>query len=580
MSSKTAVHHHRTKRKTKTKTKEIKFVVLKLLEVMAVASLIVVILQFIYPRNLTLPFTKISGMSVGFKTSASIEKTLNWFGSNAEVTLITPNKEWTEKWHSIGVGIDRQTTIKKATSYSNWERLIPFSGITKAMQNRELSVVTLIDEQRLSNFAEKIASEEEKSVSGIDIKIVNNEAKVIFEEAGYSYSTKEIKEQIKSLSVKINDQVYLEPTLNYSTENAEELAEAANEILNSNFVVKVGDRIFPTTIQTRSNWLEFKESGGELELDYSRSSIREFVQSINDKIAITPGNTIVNRLDGREVSRSVGEGGKEIEVNNATNTIVDHLKNGTSLEVELYLLNVEPKIEYKDEYTKTNAGLQAIIEDWERTTYGDYGIIVRELGGEGRYAEWQPEKKFVTASTFKIFVYYAVAKKIEWRQISYSDITDMGWTVEDCLEEMIVNSTNPCAISLTNLVGWQESQRLVEEAGFHDTWINNSAGGDKYSSVKDETNFMHRLHDGTLMAQESNERLLGYLKRQIWRGGIPSGVPYGVTVADKVGFYNGWVHDVAIVYSPSGTYLLGIMSKGGSDPVFANLSARIYSFFN
>lgn len=76
----------------------------------------------------------------------------------------------------------------------------------------------------------------------------------------------------------------------------------------------------------------------------------------------------------------------------------------------------------------------------------------------------------------------------------------------------------------------------------------------------------------------STDRLLGYMKRQIWRSGIPSGVP-GVTVADKVGFYNGYIHDVAIVYAPKGAYILAIMSYGGSNPNMSELSKRVYNFF-
>jgi hypothetical protein len=81
------------------------------------------------------------------------------------------------------------------------------------------------------------------------------------------------------------------------------------------------------------------------------------------------------------------------------------------------------------------------------------------------------------------------------------------------------------------------------------------------------------------MEKEPSDRLLGYLKRQVWRGGLPSGVPKGVTVADKVGLYDGWVHDVGIIYGPKSTFIVGIMSKGGSDPAFADLARRMYAFF-
>ncbi|HEU5187065.1 MAG TPA: serine hydrolase, partial [Candidatus Saccharimonadales bacterium] len=157
--------------------------------------------------------------------------------------------------------------------------------------------------------------------------------------------------------------------------------------------------------------------------------------------------------------------------------------------------------------------------------------------------------------------------------------TDIGWTVDACLTEMIVNSTNPCSVSFLNLMGWAETQRLVTEAGFTTTLIDNGCCQEKHSTVRDETNFLLRLNAGTLLDAGGTERLLGMLKRQVWRSGIPSGVPRGTVVADKVGFYAGYIHDVAIVYAPKGTYILGVMSYGGSNPSMAELSRRVYNFF-
>jgi hypothetical protein len=71
----------------------------------------------------------------------------------------------------------------------------------------------------------------------------------------------------------------------------------------------------------------------------------------------------------------------------------------------------------------------------------------------------------------------------------------------------------------------------------------------------------------------SRDRFLGALKRNIYRQGIPAGA--SVQVADKVGFLNGLFHDAAIVYSPSGTYVLTIMTDGSSWANIAELTKQI-----
>ena len=46
-------------------------------------------------------------------------------------------------------------------------------------------------------------------------------------------------------------------------------------------------------------------------------------------------------------------------------------------------------------------------------------------------------------------------------------------------------------------------------------------------------------------------------------------------MADKVGFLDGLLHDAAIVYSPSGTYVLVIMTDGSSWAEIAALTRKI-----
>ena len=63
------------------------------------------------------------------------------------------------------------------------------------------------------------------------------------------------------------------------------------------------------------------------------------------------------------------------------------------------------------------------------------------------------------------------------------------------------------------------------------------------------------------------------MQRNIYRQGIPAGA--SGSVADKVGFLNGLLHDAAIVYSPKGTYALVIMTDGSSWAEIADITRQI-----
>ena len=229
------------------------------------------------------------------------------------------------------------------------------------------------------------------------------------------------------------------------------------------------------------------------------------------------------------------------------------------------------------EYTPSNQGLQALIEQWDREHTGRYGIIIRDLSAKGWAASLLPDHDFITASTFKMFLAYAVLHKVENNELRMETATDSGLLVRDCIDEMITHSTNACATSLFNLAGWGYVHSFTL-GQFPSTRLDNgqNADGEKHTTVYDEVTFMHRLYLCQLMNAGNTDYLLNLFKHQVYRSGIPKGFP-GITVANKIGFYAGYKHDVGIIYAPSGTYILGIMSYGGSDAQFADLSSKVYT---
>lgn len=541
--------------------------------------------QVNYPVDKALPSLKMGGIEVGGKDRAAIVAELTTYAQNGEISITSPSREWKAKIQEVGLSVDVEASADAALTYDTWERFIPFSSVLKIQQLPDAPLVALVDNDRLHAFASKLVAEDKQAAK--DATIAVKDGRVVIDEAknGYVYNLEEVKQQVQASAVGMGAQLRLTPQrVGYvrSANELESVKAAAEKVLAHNLTLKVGDQTFTPDAAAVGAWLQFTEDPKtkQLGMTFNNDAIKQYLLSIDERTKIAPGTSTVTLVDGVEISRTPAPSGRTVAADASIQNIqAALLATEPKATVVLALANVPPKLTYVRSYSQTNAGIGAIIRDWDASYYGDYAVIVRELGGQNRSFEYNPDKQYVTASTFKMFTYYAVQDKIQKGIINYNTPTDMGWSVEACLQEMIVKSTNPCALSLTNLVGWQETQNIVAAGGFPATQINNQFGGDKYSTVRDEANFLTKLHYGTLMGEEATNRLLGYMKRQVWRAGIPSGVPRGVTVADKVGLYNGWVHDVAIVYGPKTTYILAIMSKGGSDPAFANLSSRLYNFF-
>ena len=75
------------------------------------------------------------------------------------------------------------------------------------------------------------------------------------------------------------------------------------------------------------------------------------------------------------------------------------------------------------------------------------------------------------------------------------------------------------------------------------------------------------------ISRASQDKLINAMRRNVYRQGIPAGSKG--PVADKVGFLDALLHDAAIVYSPSGTYALAIMTDGSSWAEIAALTRKI-----
>jgi len=230
----------------------------------------------------------------------------------------------------------------------------------------------------------------------------------------------------------------------------------------------------------------------------------------------------------------------------------------------------------------TDKQLEQKIANWVKTQPGTFGVSVREVTGNKRQANYNSESKMVAASTYKLFVIYAVLK-----QGNYSlDYPLGGSTIRGCIETLLLVSSDECAYRLGNLIGWDNLDTFLNKDGFAATKLNNydASGGftdaQKITSPKDEAEIAWRLANNTLLQKDTTDFMLGLMKRQIWRERIPAGVPDGVSVADKPGFIYNIQNDVGMVYGPSSTYVVAILSDNSSAPAVADLSRLIYQHLN
>ena len=97
--------------------------------------------------------------------------------------------------------------------------------------------------------------------------------------------------------------------------------------------------------------------------------------------------------------------------------------------------------------------------------------------------------------------------------------------------------------------------------------------GGPFTTANDLTLMLGMIATGQNFSSANQQRLIAAMKANVYRKGVPAGA--NGTVADKVGFLNGLLHDAAIVYGSNGTYVLAVMTDGSSWATIADLTKQI-----
>jgi hypothetical protein len=199
-----------------------------------------------------------------------------------------------------------------------------------------------------------------------------------------------------------------------------------------------------------------------------------------------------------------------------------------------------------------------------------YGFAA--VGMDGYWSVGDDENQvFTSASTYKLYIAYTMITEVEAGRWNWSSRLN-GQTLEACLTTMIVDSDNDCPEAWLVKQGFNWTNARVQEiGGLTGTQI---ANGRMLTTPHDLAVYLGRLYRGELLSAENTEKLLGLMKRQTHREGIPAGVASSV-VADKPGWLTGLVNDAAIVFDPSGDYVLVIMTEGATWETVAKMAGVI-----
>lgn len=543
----------------------------------AAIALILVLIQIAFPWNNLPLYETIDGVAVGGQAADAVTKSLNDKYKKLPVRLYfgkSPKVYREPTTAQIGLTVDTKQQVESAL-YPWWLRIVPTSlwwahavitpkapqyasstSITKEYVTKELG--ESCDVQAV-NATLEYKDKKLKVVSAIDGGTCKpSDVERILGGARPLLSHHDIRIPMTERPAKIHD------------DQAQAMIKKLTEQTKDGVKIKAGNQEVVTTQGDILSWLDFTAPDSGIVATVNAMKSKDFfTKQLLPKVSVAAGTSRVTTLDFMETSRVNGANGQTLDTDATVASLNKWLLNAAEQPVAMTKA-IAPTVVYTRTYTPTDTGLAALIAQYAQAHPGSFGVSFAELDGKRRHAGYQETKSFRTASTYKLFVAYGALKRVESGAWHWSDQINGGRDLTKCLDDMIVKSDNPCGETMLAKIGYKTLTNELKAIGLTRSSF---LGSFPETTAGDLTMFVGALQSGQLLNPSNTATLLGAMKRNIYRQGIPAGVS-GQT-ADKVGFLEGFLHDAAIVYSPSGTYVLTIMTDGSSWATIADLTRQI-----
>ena len=530
---------------------------------------VLLIVQLFYPGDKLLPLQQVDGYPVGAMSKQAAIQALSTAYANTQVRVYlgsAQNAAASPTFSQAGLSVNVAARVS-AMQYPWYERLVPSSILwgTSASGTPKIASSHKTDEFLTTQLLPQC----QVAPQNATLKANGDKLVVVPAQNGGECSKATVKQDFLAFTPSLGRPVAAQVSM---TTVPPKLINAAAQASADYYMKQVGNGITlvaggqPIVIPASEvySWLDFTPTNVTVQAHINGDRAAAYLNKVvAPKVAVAPGTATVTMRDFTEQSRVGGGDGTALNLD-ATTASIEKVVHGDSNTASAATQPVPANVTYVHTYTSTDQGVTALFANFAKDHPGTFGISYAELSGSGRHANYQGDKKFVTASTYKLFVAYSVLKRVDSGEMSWADN-------EACFNKMITYSDNACGEAFLNTIGLQTITNEINALGLKNS--NFIEDGGPYTTANDLALFLGTLESGTMFSATSKQRLESAMLANVYRNGIPAGT--SAPVADKVGFLNGLLHDAAIVYSPKGTYVLVVMSDGSSWGAIADLTRQL-----
>ncbi|MDD4879062.1 MAG: class A beta-lactamase-related serine hydrolase [Candidatus Omnitrophica bacterium] len=237
---------------------------------------------------------------------------------------------------------------------------------------------------------------------------------------------------------------------------------------------------------------------------------------------------------------------------------------------------------------KAWAGLKKDLQNKVGRFNGTVGLVIKDLD-TGREIDLNKDTPIPSASLVKIPImlscYYAArdgkinlndpvrlgyADKVGGSKVLGNKPVGSVFTVEQLLKPMITQSDNAAANLLIEHMGFDTLNIYFRKMGLKDTNLarkmmdfkERRAGEENYTTAADMADLLEELYRKKFLNDEISDKCLKLLGQQKINDRIPRKLPKGgALIAHKTGLERHICHDVGIVFTDNGDFLICVLVK-------------------
>lgn len=243
---------------------------------------------------------------------------------------------------------------------------------------------------------------------------------------------------------------------------------------------------------------------------------------------------------------------------------------------------------------------------------GDVAIYIKDLT-TGRAYERNANRPFLSASLIKIPVMAAVLKAVKEGHISLDSQMKirkryrrggsgrLKWarsgkamSVSGLMYKMVTESDNTAAAMLINLVGYQYLNQSFDDFGLKMTRIHPAGMSlanymrpdrENYTTAREMGYMLERIYHKQLVSDGFSDLMLEVMKDAEAKTRLAKYLPRNFKLARKTGLLRKNCHDVGIVFSPDGDYVICVLTGSNrsyrqAKGLIASVGKKAYQFIS